>query len=184
MNMKKLTVLIATAAGVLATPALLAQMNMPGMDMGGMGGMDHSAHQPAANAPTEPALALPSPVQAVFDGYIKIQTALAQDSMRDVSANAAAISATVQTVNAKLLSPDVAQQAKMLAQANDLKSARDAFKPLSDSLIKYLDVNKAHTAHFVKVYCPMANAMWLQTNSVVNNPYLGKAEASCGQIKH
>jgi hypothetical protein len=180
--MKKITLLMATAVGVLATPYLWAQMNHG--NMGGMGGMDHSAHQPAANAPAESAPALPSLVQAVFDSYIKIQTALAQDSMQDVSANAAAITVTVQTVNAKLLSPDMAQQAKILAQASDLKSARDAFKPLSDSLIKYLDANKAYRGHYTQVFCSMTNARWLQTGSVVSNPYLGKDMARCGQIKN
>jgi hypothetical protein len=179
--MKKITLLMATAVGIFATPVLWAQMNRG--DMGGMAGMDHGTQQQAVNAQTEPAPALPNPVQAVFDSYIKIQTALAQDSMQDVSANAAAIAVTVQAVNAKTLSPDVAQQAKILAKANDLKSARDAFKSLSDSLIKYLDANKAHTTYFVKVYCQMANARWLQTGSVVNNPYLGKDMARCGKIE-
>lgn len=170
---------MATAVGVFATPYLWAQM-----DMGGMAGMDHSAHQPAPNAQTEPAPALPSPVQAVFDSYIKIQTALAQDSMEDVSANAAAIAVNVQAVNAKTLSPDLAQQAKILAQANDLKSARDAFKPLSDSLIKYLDANKAYRGHYVQIFCSMANARWLQTGPMVNNPYLGEDMARCGNIEN
>jgi hypothetical protein len=178
MNTKKITLLIATAVSVLATPALLAQMNH-----GNMGGMDHSAHQPAPNARTEQAPDLPKPVQAVFDNYIKIQAALAQDSLQGVSANATMIVKGVQTDTAKALPDDVARQAEMLAGAGDIKAAREAFKPLSDSLIKYLGANKAHRGHYVQVFCSMANARWLQTGSVVSNPYYGKSMARCGRIE-
>lgn len=173
MNMKRIPVLIATAAGLLAAPALLAQHNHA----------DHGAHQPSPNARAEPAPALPKPVQAVFDSYLKIQTALAQDSLQGVSANATAIAKSVQADSAKSLSADVAQQAEILAKASDIKAAREAFKPLSDSLIKYLAANKAHAGHYVKVFCSMANARWLQTGTVVSNPYYGKSMLRCGKIE-
>ncbi len=173
MNMRKVSILVATAAGLLTAPALLAQHNHA----------DHGAHQPAPNPRTEPAPALPKPVQAVFDSYIKIQTALAQDSMQGVSANATAIAKSVQSDFLKTFSADVAKQADALAKASDLKSAREAFKPLSDSLIKYLGENKAHRGHYVQVFCSMANARWLQAGSVVSNPYYGKSMARCGKIE-
>lgn len=173
MNMKRIPVLIATAAGLLAAPALFAQHNHA----------DHGAQQHDMNAHTQPAPALPKPVQTVFDSYIKLQTALAQDSMQGVTANASAIAKSVQGDSAKTLPADVAKQAETLAKAGDLKAAREAFKPLSDSLIKYLAANKAHAGHFVKVFCPMANARWLQSGSVVSNPYYGKSMARCGKIE-
>lgn len=173
MNMKRIPVLIATAAGLLAAPALLAQHSHA----------DHGGHQHGASPRTEPAPALPKPVQAVFDSYLKIQTALAQDSLEGVSANATAIAKAVQSDPAKTFSADVAQQAGALAKASDIKTARGAFKPLSDSLIKYLGANKAHAGHYVKVFCSMANARWLQTGSVVSNPYYGKSMARCGKIE-
>jgi len=173
MNMKRIPVLIATAAGLLAAPALLAQHNHG----------DHGAHQPAPNTRAEPAPPLPKPVLAVFDSYIKIQTALAQDSLQGVSANATAIAKSVQADSAKTLPADVAKQAETLAKARDIKAAREAFKPLSDSLIKYLAANKAHAGHYVKVFCSMANGRWLQTGTVVSNPYYGKSMLRCGKIE-
>ena len=173
MHMKRIPVLIATAAGLLAAPALFAQHNHAG----------HGAHQPAPNARTEPAPALPKPVQTAFDSYIKIQTVLAQDSLQGVSANATAIAKAVQSDSAKALPADVVQQAEALAKASDIKAAREAFKPLSDSLIKYLGANKAHRGHYVQVFCSMANGRWLQTGTVVSNPYYGKSMARCGKIE-
>jgi hypothetical protein len=171
--MKQAPLLIAIAAGLFATPALLAQHDHAA----------HGAHQPGANIHTETAPALPKPVQAVFDSYIKIQTALAQDSLQGVSANATAIAKSVQAGPAKTMPADVAQQAEALAKASDLKTVREMFKPLSDSLIKYLGANKAHRGHYVQVFCPMANARWLQTGSAVSNPYYGKSMARCGKIE-
>lgn len=171
--MKQATLLIATVAGLLAAPALLAQHNHP----------DPGGQQHGATTRTEPAPTLPKPVQAVFDGYIKIQAALAQDSLQGVSASATAIAKSVQADSAKTLPADVAKQAEALAKAGDIKAARESFKPLSNSLIKYLTANKAHRGHYVQVFCSMANARWLQTGTVVSNPYYGKSMARCGKIE-
>ncbi len=173
MNMKRIHFIIATVAGLLAAPALLAQHNHA----------DHGTQQHGAGAHTEQAPALPKPVQAVFDSYIRMQTALAQDSMQGVSTNATAIAKAVQSDTAKSLPADVVKQAETLAKAGDIKAAREAFKPLSDSLIKYFTANKAHRGHYVQVFCSMANGRWLQTGTVVSNPYYGKSMARCGKIE-
>jgi Cu(I)/Ag(I) efflux system membrane fusion protein len=78
----------------------------------------------------------------------------------------------------------VAQQAEALSNAKDLETAREAFKPLSESLIKYLDAHKHQAGQFIKVFCPVANASWLQTGTEVSNPYLGQQMAHCGQIQN
>ena len=76
-------------------------------------------------------------------------------------------------------------QMPRMAGATDLKAARAAFKPLSDSLIKYLAAHTEQAGGFEKVFCSMANASWLQkSGSTVSNPYLGKAMAHCGKIEN
>lgn len=183
--MKTLTLLIATAVGVLATPALLAQH-----DMGGMNHGDHSAHQHGGGNTQTPQAPLPEPAKTVFDNYLKIQADLAQDFLQGVhdgkalKDRALAIAEAVRNDSNKTFSADVAQQAETLSKATDLKAAREAFKPLSDSLIKYLDAHKDQAGNFEKVFCSMASARWLQkTGSAVNNPYMGKSMARCGQIQ-
>ncbi|HKW29258.1 MAG TPA: DUF3347 domain-containing protein [Verrucomicrobiae bacterium] len=125
--------------------------------------------------------ALTAPVKSVYDHYLTIQASLAKDSLSGVAANAEAIAKAVQT-DAKALPAAVATEAETLAKASDLKSARAAFKPLSDSLIQYLAGHKAKDA-YVQVYCPMARASWLQADKNVNNPYLGLEMPTCGEIK-
>lgn len=103
--------------------------------------------------------------------------------MENVRASAVAIRNSVQSNPEKSLPAAVAEQAEALAKASDIKSAREAFKPLSDSLLKYLAGNKAHASHYVRVYCPMAKARWFQKGTTVNNPYFGKSMADCGKIE-
>jgi hypothetical protein len=125
---------------------------------------------------------LTAPVKSVYGDYLKIQASLAKDSLTGVAETANAIAKSVQT-DAKSLPAAVATEAEALARTSDLKSARAAFKPLSDSLIQYLADHKAKDA-YVQVYCPMARASWLQAGKNVNNPYMGKAMSDCGEIQN
>jgi Protein of unknown function (DUF3347) len=135
-----------------------------------------AAAQPAGNPELMP------PVKSVYDHYLKIQNELAKDSLKGVSEEAGAIAKAVEADSKKMLPAEVFKEAEALAKAKDLKAARAAFKPLSDSLIKYLADHKAKGA-YVEVYCPMANAAWLQSDRNVRNPYMGKSMSDCGVIK-
>ncbi len=95
-----------------------------------------------------------------------------------------AIAKAVRSDDKKMLSTDVATQAETLAKATDLEAARAAFKPLSNSLIKYLADNKAGVGTYHEAYCPMAQASWLQTEKDIKNPYMGNAMSSCGQFRN
>ena len=128
--------------------------------------------------------ALMQPVKSVYDSYLKIQAELAKDSIKSVDENATAIAKAVKGDQMKMLPADVAKQADALAKAKDLKAAREAFKPLSASLTKYLADNKAGKGVYHEGYCPMVKASWLQTEKDVRNPYMGSAMLTCGTLKN
>lgn len=127
---------------------------------------------------------LMEPVKSVLDHYLKIQIELTKDSIKGVDEHANAIAKAVKGDDMKMLSPDVAIQAEMLAQAKDIKAVREAFKPLSKSLIKYLTDNKAGKGTYHEAYCPMVKASWLQTGKDIKNPYMGKEMLTCGELKN
>jgi hypothetical protein len=127
---------------------------------------------------------LMQPVKSVFDQYLAIQKELTKDSMKGVDEHANAIAKAVKEDDMKMLSPEVAKQAEALAQAKDLKAAREADKALSASLIKYLADNKAGKGVYHEVYCPMAKASWLQTEKSIKNPYMGTSMLTCGELKN
>src|SRR5713226_42361 len=132
--------------------------------------------------PTEQTGALKEPVKSVSDHYLKIQSALANDSIDGVTSNASAIGSAVRGDSMKMLSPEMASQADALAKTKDLAQARAVFKRLSKSLIQYL-ANHKITSASVEVYCPMVKASWIQKDKKINNPYLGGSMRSCGTIK-
>jgi hypothetical protein len=136
-----------------------------------------------ANAPAEEVPGLMPPVKSVYDHYLEIQAELAHDSLKGVDEHANSIAKAVQGDAMKMLPSNVADQANKLAKARDLAAAREAFKPLSNSLIKYLSDHKVPHGVYYKVYCPMAGANWLQADKKIQNPYLGKAMLDCGEIK-
>jgi Protein of unknown function (DUF3347) len=144
------------------------------------GGMQAAA---ASNQDSTARKVFMAPVQSVYDNYITVQGALAQDSLRGVSAAATAMAKAIQGDSMKMLPPKVAQQAEALAQARDLATARDAFKSLSESLIEYLKAQKVPTGSYYVAYCPMAKASWLQTGKTILNPYMGTSMVHCGQIE-
>jgi len=129
-------------------------------------------------------LALMEPAKSVLEHYLKIQTELTKDSIKGVDEHANAIAKSVKSDDMKMLSPEVAKQAEALAQATNLKTAREAFKPLSKSLIKYLADNKAGAGTYHEAYCPMVKASWLQAGKEIKNPYMGKEMLTCGELKN
>jgi hypothetical protein len=128
--------------------------------------------------------ALMEPVKSVLDHYLAIQKELTKDSIKGVDEHANAIAKAVKEDDMKMLPADVAKQAQDLSKATDLKTAREADKLLSASLIKYLGDNKAGQGVYHEAYCPMAKASWLQTDKTIKNPYMGKAMPNCGEIKN
>lgn len=135
----------------------------------------------AVRAADEPAL---MQVKSILDHYLTIQTNLANDTIKGLDEHANAIAKAVKGDEMKMLSPDVATQAETLAKAKDLKAAREAFKPLSASLVKYLADKKAGKGTYHEAYCPMVKASWLQTGKEIRNPYYGKEMLTCGTLKN
>lgn len=142
---------------------------------------------PLAGRAAEEKIAAPAlmePVKSVYVHYLAIQKELAKDALKGVDEHANAIAKAVRGDDMKMLPMDVARQAETLAKAEGLKATREAFKPLSASLVKYLADNKAAKGVYHEAYCPMAKASWLQTEKEVKNPYMGKAMLSCGELKN
>jgi hypothetical protein len=132
--------------------------------------------------PKEQTGALTEPVKSVFESYLKIESALANESAVGIGFNASTIASAVRGDSMKMFPKKVANQAEILAGTRNLSSAREAFKPLSKSLIQYL-VDHNITSAYVEVYCPMAKASWLQKDKKIKNPYLGGSMRSCGAIR-
>lgn len=116
--------------------------------------------------------------QDVLNHYLNVQGALARDSMKNVPVEAHALAEAVRADETKSLPAAIGEQADALAKAKNLSKARDAFKPLSESLIAHFKTHRTPDGSYIEVYCPIAKASWLQGGETVRNPYLGSRSAT------
>lgn len=113
------------------------------------------------------------PDSAIMDTYIKIQEALAADTVAGVPEAARDLSKKAAQ------EPKIKKAAEALAATKDIKSARNEFKALSDAVIAW---NKtAKNPGVEEVFCSMVPASWLQKSGPVANPYYGKQMLRCGE---
>jgi len=118
----------------------------------------------------------------VLEQYVKIQAALAADSLEGIPEAAAAIAAASKE-NVGALPEATVSQAEAVAKATDIKAARTAFKPLSTTLIAAANAQKSKIGRYFEAFCPMADAAWIQADKKVANPYYGTSMLTCGEIR-
>jgi hypothetical protein len=120
--------------------------------------------------------------QAIIEPYLKIEAALANDSIDEVKANAGNIATATTALGAPAMRIDTA--AVQLASVGDLAAAREKFGALSDAIVTYMDGLHITPPEGVRVaYCPMAKKPWLQEGSTLANPYDGSAMPTCGSFR-
>jgi len=120
--------------------------------------------------------------RAVIDPYLKIQEALASDTMDGVKQNAGEVATAASSLGAPAMKIDTA--ALTLASAADLEHAREQFGTLSEAIDTYMTGLKLKAPDGVKVaFCPMVRKPWLQSASTIDNPYFGKSMLTCGTFR-
>jgi Cu(I)/Ag(I) efflux system membrane fusion protein len=120
--------------------------------------------------------------RAIIDPYLKIQAALADDSMDGVTANAGSIATAATSLGAPAVKIDTT--AVQLAAAAEIGDARDKFGALSEAIDKYMTGLHLTAPQGVKVaFCPMVQKPWLQAEATINNPYFGKNMQTCGSFR-
>lgn len=113
---------------------------------------------------------------SIIDSYIKIQEALASDSM--VDAHSAANKLEAAAIAKKDV--DIAARAKDLKMSKNIEETREKFKGLFELMQKYIKGEK----DIHPVFCPMAKAKWYQHGKKINNPYYGKSMPECGVLRN
>jgi hypothetical protein len=119
---------------------------------------------------------------SIIDPYLRIQQALADDSLDEVKANAGMIATAAAALGAPAAKIDTA--ALQLAEAGDLTAARDRFGTLSEAIVTYMDGFHLSPPEGVRIAtCPMVNKPWLQHGAALANPYYGKSMLTCGSFR-
>ncbi|MEE9269998.1 MAG: hypothetical protein V3V49_07030, partial [Candidatus Krumholzibacteria bacterium] len=119
----------------------------------------------------------------LLESYLGIGGKLANDTVAGIPALAEKITANAQN-------PAIKQAAEPLQHAghkNDIKAVREDFKQMSNVMIAYISVHRAHMTDVPnRIHCPMAGpdgADWIQVGAVTANPYFGAEMPRCGILK-
>ena len=121
-------------------------------------------------------------LKAIVGSYLEIHAQLATDKFDGVKAPALALGTRAAEMGEK--GAAMAKAAKTVADASDLKAARDAFGPLSDAVLAAAKAEGYKDLSGVKIaYCPMVRQSWLQKDEKIRNPYYGSTMLECGEFK-
>jgi hypothetical protein len=127
-----------------------------------------------------------SPADQLIEQYYLIHKSLSSDSIAGVSAAAAQIA----KISRQAISTETDAKKQLFAlsdaaaklPSSDLKSARNGFGELSDSLIAYLAAARTKKNPPYQFYCTMVKKNWLQPDKQTRNPYYGSSMLTCGEL--
>jgi len=135
----------------------------------------------------------------IYDAYFRLQEALASDDLKAATTAAEGLVSAISVFDHTVFpgsvhwpwtehSSEIARQAMAAAGGTDIESVRASFEMVSKGVIDLHSVfGHADGRVYYLTYCPMAfnnkGAYWLQTDSIINNPYFGASMLRCGEIR-
>jgi hypothetical protein len=120
--------------------------------------------------------------RSIIDPYLKIQSALAEDSVEGVRQNAGDLTTAAAALGAPAMKIDTA--AAQMTSAGELDDAREKFGRLSEAIDTYMKGFHMKAPEGVRTaWCPMALKPWLQQDGAIANPYYGKSMPACGEFR-
>ena len=117
---------------------------------------------------------------SIIDPYVKIQTALAADSVDGVRANAGDLATAVTALGSPAFK--IATAAATLTSAGELDDARQKFGTMSDAIVTYMDGLHLTLPDGVHVATCPTTKPWLQSGDAIANPYTGPS-SPCGAFR-
>jgi Protein of unknown function (DUF3347) len=117
---------------------------------------------------------------SLLEDYLKIGAALSQDQLSEAAKHAKNMKTTLSESNNAKAKAELLPAVESLSSSKDLDAARKSYEELSSKLNA---VKKDLGIQADEYYCPMVKKTWLQKDSKIMNPYVGKDMASCGEKK-
>jgi hypothetical protein len=119
---------------------------------------------------------------SIVQPYLRIEVALANDTVDDVRANAGNLATAATAFGSPAMKIDMA--AVQLSASPDLEAARDRFGALSVAVVAYMDGLHLTAPDGVRVaFCPTNGKPWLQEGATLSNPYYGASMPACGAFR-
>jgi tRNA(Ile2) C34 agmatinyltransferase TiaS len=144
---------------------------------------EQASEQTAATA-TGGAVALKDQdLNAVYQHYIHLSTALTNGDMSEAKVASNAIEAGAKAMQG---GGAIAASAASITAASDIEVQRAAFQKLSNEMIAKVKKSGLTNGEVYVEYCPMAfndkGASWLSSSKEIRNPYFGDKMLNCGEV--
>jgi hypothetical protein len=136
--------------------------------------------------------AMIDPVQQIMESYFATGELLAEDSFKEIDKEVEKIiSASEEILNTDekngaekknyLASVEAIHAAARDFDSQDLKSARESYKSLSQAVTNYVKAY-GYTSSAYSFYCPMVDQTWFQSSEKIANPFYGSEMLRCGKL--
>ena len=80
------------------------------------------------------------------------------------------------------LKEKLAFDARHISESTSIEHQREHFASLSTNMYALAKKVKLSEQPIYQEYCPMKKSYWLSTETMIKNPYYGKAMLTCGQV--
>lgn len=144
--------------------------------------MDHS--QPEAGATGGSVVIENDQLNAVYQHYVHLTTALINSDVAEAKSAANAIEAGAKDLQA---GNAIASSAAKITSASSIEEQRDAYVKLSSEMVEQVKQAGVENGEVFVQFCPMANndkgATWLSSNKEIRNPYMGEKMLKCGETR-
>lgn len=143
---------------------------------------DHTAMEQHQTA-TKPVLKNDH-LNAVYQHYIHLTTALTNSDMADARVAANAIEAGAKDIQG---AATVVTEAGKIIAAADIEKQRQAYSALSKEMEQLIKKEGLAGGELYVEYCPMAfdnkGATWISNSKDIRNPYFGEKMMNCGEVQ-
>ena len=123
-------------------------------------------------------------LNAVYQHYVHLTTALTNSDMGEAKIAANAIEAGAREVSG---AEAVAASASKITAAADLETQRKHYEDMSNAMMTMLKKDGLSNGEVYVQYCPMAfndkGASWISSSKEIRNPYFGDKMMNCGEVK-
>ncbi len=135
-------------------------------------------------------------MQQWINAYLKLKESLTKDDLETAKKEALVLEKKMEEINPEQFKGPLKTQWEMvykdskviltqMYKSKDLKTFRDHFFDLSNTLIDWLKMTGAYEKELYIQHCPMAHgngADWISDEKEVENPYYGPSMLKCGEV--
>lgn len=145
---------------------------------------DHAATEQTQNSASVTPVLKNDKLNAVYQHYIHLTTALTNSDMGEAKLAANAIEAGTKDIAG---ASGIAASAAKITATSDIEAQRVAYATMSKDMAALIKKEGLSSGELYLAFCPMAfndkGATWISGSKEIRNPYFGEKMLTCGEVQ-